>query len=244
MDNTAVHVENVSKTFKLEKPRGIFNIAKSGLNASKNKTLIALDGISFTVQKGEVLSIIGLNGSGKTTLLRIIAGVYQPDNGSVQVNGTLSPLMQLGAGFQNDLNAQENIIMNGMLLGLSKSEIERRVEGVIKYAELEKFSNMQIKHYSSGMRARLAFATAMQIDPDILLVDEILAVGDKDFRKKSYESFLSFKKNKKTILHATHNLEKIPELSDRVLLLDKGKNVMLGKPDEVIKKYQEIKSSN
>jgi len=241
MDNIAVHVENVSKTFKLEKPRGIFNIAKRGLNASK--TLVALDDVSFQIQKGEVLSIIGLNGSGKTTLLRIIAGVYRPDKGSVQVNGTLSPLMQLGAGFQNDLNARENIIMNGMLLGLSKHEIESRVDSVIEYAELEKFSNMQIKHYSSGMRARLAFATAMQINPDILLVDEILSVGDKDFRKKSYESFLSFKKDKKTILHATHSLEKIPELSDRVLLLDKGKNVMIGKPEEVIKKYQEIKSS-
>ncbi len=241
MDNIAVHVENVSKTFKLEKPRGIFNIAKSGLNASK--TLVALDDVSFQIQKGEVLSIIGLNGSGKTTLLRIIAGVYRPDKGSVQVNGTLSPLMQLGAGFQNDLNARENIIMNGMLLGLSKHEIESRVDSVIEYAELEKFSNMQIKHYSSGMRARLAFATAMQINPDILLVDEILSVGDKDFRKKSYESFLSFKKDKKTILHATHSLEKIPELSDRVLLLDKGKNVMIGKPEEVIKKYQEIKFS-
>ncbi len=241
MDNIAVHVENVSKTFKLEKPRGIFNIAKSGLNA--NKTLVALDDVSFQIQKGEVLSIIGLNGSGKTTLLRIIAGVYRPDKGSVQVNGTLSPLMQLGAGFQNDLNARENIIMNGMLLGLSKHEIESRVDSVIEYAELEKFSNMQIKHYSSGMRARLAFATAMQINPDILLVDEILSVGDKDFRKKSYESFLSFKKDKKTILHATHSLEKIPELSDRVLLLVRGKNVMIGKPEEVIKKYQEIKSS-
>ncbi len=242
MDNIAVHVENVSKTFKLEKPRGIFNITKRGLNA--NKTLVALDDVSFQIQKGEVLSIIGLNGSGKTTLLRIIAGVYRPDKGSVQVNGTLSPLMQLGAGFQNDLNARENIIMNGMLLGLSKHEIESRVDSVIEYAELEKFSNMQIKHYSSGMRARLAFATAMQINPDILLVDEILSVGDKDFRKKSYESFLSFKKDKKTILHATHNLEKIPELSEIVMLLDKGKNVMIGKPDEVIKKYQEIKSSN
>ncbi len=240
MDDFAVDVKNVSKTFEIEKLRGISGITKS-VNA--NKTLVALDDVSFQIQKGEVLSIIGLNGSGKTTLLRIIAGVYLPDKGSVQVNGSLSPLMQLGAGFQNDLNAQENIIMNGMLLGLSKNEIESKVDSVMEYAELEKFSNMQLKHYSSGMRARLAFATAMQINPDILLVDEILSVGDKDFRKKSYESFLSFKKDKKTILHATHNLEKIPELSDRVLLLDKGKNVMIGKPDEVIKKYHEIKFS-
>jgi len=178
----AVDVKNVSKTFKIEKLRGISGITKSSVNT--NKTLVALDDVSFQIQKGEVLSIIGLNGSGKTTLLRIIAGVYLPDKGSVQVNGSLSPLMQLGAGFQNDLNARENIIMNGMLLGLSKNQIESKVDSVIEYAELEKFTKMQIKHYSSGMRARLAFATAMQINPDILLVDEILSVGDKDFRKK------------------------------------------------------------
>jgi len=143
----AVDVKNVSKTFKIEKLRGISCLTKS-VNA--NKTLVALDDVSFQIQKGEVLSIIGLNGSGKTTLLRIIAGVYLPDKGSVQVNGSLSPLMQLGAGFQNDLNARENIIMNGMLLGLSKNQIESKVDSVMEYAELEKFSNMQLKHYSSN----------------------------------------------------------------------------------------------
>ena len=205
--------------------------------------MIALDDISFQVKKGEFLSIIGLNGSGKTTLLRIIAGVYQPNSGSVIISGRLSPLLQLGAGFQHDLNARDNIIMNGMLLGFSKSYIEAKVEKILNYAELEKFSNLPLKHFSSGMRARLAFSTAMQVDPEILLVDEILSVGDKDFRKKSYETFFSYKKNKKTIIHATHNLEKIPELSDRVLLIHKGKIVMLGEPELVIKKYHEVRSS-
>ncbi len=202
---------------------------------------MALDGISFSVKEGEVLGIIGLNGSGKSTLLRIIAGVYTPNSGSVQINGNMSSLMQLGTGFQNDLDARENIIMNGMLLGLSKSKITGMVEKIIKFAELENFSNLQLKHYSSGMRSRLAFSTAMQIDSDILLVDEILSVGDKEFQKKSYDAFLSLKKEKKTILHATHNTNKLLEFSDRVLLLQKGKKVMLGKPDEVIKKYGEIK---
>jgi len=136
----AVDVKNVSKTFKIEKLRGISGITKS-VNANQN--LVALDDVSFQIQKGEVLSIIGLNGSGKTTLLRIIAGVYLPDKGSVQVNGSLSPLMQLGAGFQNDLNARENIIMNGMLLGLSKNQIESKIDSVMEYAELEKFTKMQ-----------------------------------------------------------------------------------------------------
>jgi len=239
LENLAVIIENVSKKFKLNGPRDIFTLIKKKSNSEHNKSIQALSGISFTVEKGKILGIIGANGSGKSTLLRIIAGVYHPDTGSVKVNGRISALMQLGAGFQPDLNARENIIMNGMLLGLSKSTIEEKVDEIIEYAELGKFTNMKLKHFSSGMQARLGFTTAMQIDPDILLVDEILSVGDKNFRKKSLETFLSFKKRKKTILYATHNLEKLIDFSDIVLLLDKGKNVMIGTPAEVIKKYRE-----
>jgi len=242
MENISIQVNNISKTFKFDKPLGVSKIVNK-LN-SKNKTLTVLDKISFTVNKGEILGIIGFNGSGKTTLLRIIAGVYKPDTGSVEINGRLSPLLQLGAGFQRDLDARENIIMNGMLLGITKSEIQDKVESIIQYAELEKFVNMKLKHYSSGMRARLAFSVAMQINPDILLIDEVLSVGDKDFQQKSYDSFLSFTKNKKTILHASHNLKKLSEFSDRILLLHKGQNIMIGKPDDVIKKYMELKPEN
>ena len=244
MNNISLELNNVSKSFKLDTEKGISKLIKKTTNSKQQKSILALDGISFTVPKGEVLSIIGLNGSGKSTLLRTIAGVYKPDSGYVKVNGSLSPLMQLGAGFQLELNASENIVMNGMLLGISKPDIEDKVENILEFAELERFSNMKLKHYSSGMKSRLAFATAIQIDPDILLVDEILAVGDKDFQKKSYESFLSFKNKNKTILHATHSLQRIPDFSDRVLLLDKGQNVMIGKPEEVIKKYMDIKSSS
>ena len=242
MENIAIRVDKVSKTFNVDELRGMERIFKS--NRNQQKTLKVLDEINFTAMKGEVLGIIGLNGSGKSTLLRIIAGVYKPDFGSVQVHGRLSPLMQLGLGFQGDLNAQDNIIMNGMLLGIPKSKIQDKVDNIIQYAELEKFENMKLKHFSSGMRARLAFASAIQIDPDILLIDEVLSVGDKDFQKKSYETFLSLKKNKKTILHATHNLNKLSEFSDRVLLLHKGKIVMIGNPDEVIRKYRDMKSKN
>ncbi len=240
MGDIVISVNKVSKIFKLDKPLGVSKIVNQSSN-NQNKILEALNEITFTVHKGEVLGIIGLNGSGKTTLLRIIAGVYKPTSGYVEVNGRLSPLLQLGTGFQGDLDARDNIIMNGMLLGISKSDITKKVENIIQYAELEKFVNMKLKHYSTGMKARLAFATAMQIDPDILLVDEVLAVGDKDFQKKSYETFLSFRKNKKTILHATHNLDKLSEFSDRVLLLDKGKIVIIGNPDEVIRKYHDVK---
>lgn len=239
MEDIAISVNKVSKIFKLDKPLGVSKIVNQSSN-NQNKILEALNEITFTVPKGEVLGIIGLNGSGKTTLLRVIAGVYKPTFGYVEVNGRLSPLLQLGTGFQGDLDARDNIIMNGMLLGISKSDITKKVENIIQYAELEKFVNMKLKYYSTGMKARLAFATAMQIDPDILLVDEVLAVGDKDFQKKSYETFLSFRKNKKTILHATHNLDKLSEFSDRVLLLHKGQIVMMGKPDEVIQKYKDI----
>ena len=239
MEDIVISVNKVSKIFKLDKPLVVSKIVNQSSN-NQNKILEALNEITFTVPKGEVLGIIGLNGSGKTTLLRVIAGVYKPTSGYVEVNGRLSPLLQLGTGFQGDLDARDNIIMNGMLLGISKSDITKKVENIIQYAELEKFVNMKLKHYSTGMKARLAFATAMQIDPDILLVDEVLAVGDKDFQKKSYEAFLSFRKNKKTILHATHNLDKLSEFSDRVLLLHKGQIVMIGKPDEVIQKYKDI----
>ena len=241
MENFAVLVNNITKTFKLPKPQGEKNIFKRKLNFSGSEVFTALNEISFTVKKGEILGIIGFNGSGKTTLLRVISGVYKPDSGSVKINGQISPLLQLGAGFQGDLAAEENIIMNGMLFGLPKSSIKEKVKDIIEFAELEKFSQMKLKHYSTGMKARLTFATAMQINPDILLVDEIQAVGDKNFKEKSYQTFLSFKKRNKTIIHTTHNLSKLSEYSDRVLLLDKGKNIMIGNPDDVIKKYMKLK---
>lgn len=242
MGNTAIELQNVTKSFKISRQRGIFGIfqKKSKL---ENNILKALDNISFDVKKGECLGIIGKNGSGKSTLLRVIAQVYEPDSGIVKVNGRLSPMMQIGTGFQNDMPAKENIIMNGMLLGLTKGEIETKVEKIIEYAELERFKELPIKHYSTGMRARLAFSTAIQINPDIFLIDEVLAVGDKDFKKRSYESFLSLKDNNKTIILATHALSKLPEISDKVLLLDKGTVIMIGEPKEVIREYNNINSS-
>jgi len=170
----------------------------------------------------------------------VIAGIYQPNIGTVTVNGRISPVMQIGTGFTGDLPAKENIIMKGMLLGLTKKEIEGKVNDIIHYGELEKFRTLKLKHYSSGMKARLAFATAMQINPDIFLIDEVFSVGDKDFQKKSYETFLSLKENNRTIIHASHNLSKMSQFSDRLLLLHEGKPIMIGEPKEVIKKYKDI----
>jgi len=243
METFAIIVDNISKKFILNKQRNLFNIIKGKTKFQGPQSILALQGVSFKVKKGEILGIIGLNGSGKSTLLRIIAGVYAPDSGSVKVNGRLSAIMQLGAGFQPELNARENIIMNGMLLGLSKKTIEEKAENIIQYAELEQFEYVKLKYFSAGMRARLGFSTATQIDPDILLIDEILAVGDKNFREKSFKSFLSFKNRKKTIIYATHNLAKLSEFSDRVLLIHKGKVVSIGNPDEILQNYKEIKSN-
>jgi ABC-type polysaccharide/polyol phosphate transport system ATPase subunit len=237
LNDDAIIVENVSKSFSIPSSPN-----SKGSKKLTNKKFKVLDNISFTVKKGEVLGIIGLNGSGKTTLLRLIAGIYKPDTGKIKVNGSIAPLLQMGVGFHSDLLARENIIMNGLLLGMKKQVIENKVDKIIEYAELERFQNLQIRFYSAGMKSRLSFAMAMEIDPDIVLVDEILSVGDKNFRKKSLNSFLSLKKKGKTILHSTHNIGKISEYSERALLLAKGKQVMIGDTQEVVNEYLKIKS--
>jgi len=234
MEEDAVIVEKVTKLFKINKKKSFFG------NHKNSSVITALDDISFTIKKGEMLGIMGLNGSGKTTLLRTIAGIYKPNFGSIKVKGIMAPLLQIGTGFNPELNASENIIMYGMLLGLKKQEIKKRTDSIIEFAELGQFSEMKLKNYSSGMRARLAFSSALQVNPDILLVDEVLAVGDKSFREKSFDEFLSFKKSGKTILYTTHSTEKISQLADKVLILNKGKVVFFGNPNEAIQKYEEI----
>jgi len=238
MEEPSIIVKNVSKNFKISNAKGIKKLFP---DKKTENTIKALDDISFTVPQGESLGIIGLNGSGKTTLLRIIAGLIKPDSGTVKTHGTLSPLLHLGTGFQGELDAKDNVIMNGLLLGFSKSEIEKKLENIIGWAELERFSQMKLKHFSSGMRARLAFSIAIQVNSEILLLDEITSVGDRIFKEKSQKAFLSFRKNKRTLLHATHFLRNLEEFTDRVLLLHHGKMIALGKPDEVIQKYKQIK---
>jgi len=242
LTSESVLVKNLTKTFNLKKPKGISGIAKNLMSDSdKPGKLVALDNISFEVSKGEVLGIIGLNGSGKTTLLRTIGGIYKPTSGMVQVNGKLAPLLQIATGFNNELVARENIVLYGMLMGIPKPKIESQIDSIIKFAELEKFSEMKILHYSSGMKARLAFATALQIDPDVLLVDEILSVVS--FKEKSFDAFLSFKKKGKTVLFTSHSKSMISKLADRALLLQNGKMITIGNPDDVIKQYDEMRKS-
>lgn len=238
MEDYAVVVENISKFFKSSSIKDI--------NPKfKQKGILALDDISFKVKKGQMLAIIGFNGSGKTTLLRTIAGIYKPDLGSIKVNGRIAPILQIGTGFHLELDAKENIMNYGLLLGIQKKELESKIPKIIDFAELDKFSELKLKHYSTGMRARLAFSSALQIDADVLLVDEILAVGDRIFREKSFDAFTELIKNGATILYTTHNLDKIYDMAEQVLLINQGEMVMLGKPEEVIKKYRELnKNSN
>ncbi len=236
MNDIAIEAKNISKSFKIPQ-KGLKRFRKFG---SAKGILLALDNVSFQVPKGKMYGIMGLNGSGKTTLLRVLAGIYKPASGSVTINGKLSQILHAGIGFNDEFAARDNIIASGMLLGMEKSEIEQKIQKIIQFAELEKFENQKLKHYSTGMRARLACSTALEINPDILLMDEILSTGDIRFREKSFKAFLSFKESGKTILYTTHSIAMIKELAEKVILLHQGKIIMIGKPDDVITKYKEI----
>ena len=241
MESVAIELKNVSKTFKINSHKGIFSFLRNSKTKNqKHERLTALNDVSITIKKGETIGVMGLNGQGKTTLLKIMAGIYKPDSGTVTVHGKLAPLLQIGTGFNKELNAEENIIIYGMLLGFKKNVIRSKIDKIIEFAELEKFRHMKMKNYSSGMRARLGFATALEVEPDIMLIDEVLSVGDQAFREKSFNAFLSFKKNNKTIVFTAHNDALISELSDRVILIDKGMIVKIGTADEAISIYKEI----
>ncbi len=200
----------------------------------------ALKGVSFEVRAGETLGIIGRNGSGKSTLLKIIAGIFPPTTGTVEVNGSVSPLIELGAGFHPELTGRENIILGGALLGVDPVEMEVKVASIVAFAELEQFLDVPVKQYSSGMFARLGFAVATEIDPDILLVDEILAVGDEAFQQKCLERMSNFRRQGKTIVFVSHDLSGVQSLCDRVLLLDNGRVITEGTPEEAIARYHEL----
>jgi len=237
MTDVAIKAQNISKTFSYQK-KGLSNFVLN--KNSRKKKFLALDDISFEVPRGKMYAIIGLNGSGKTTLLRILAGIFKSDSGSVTINGKLAPILHTGTGFNDEFTARDNIITSGIILGMKKSEIISKVDKILNFAELQKFANQKIKHYSSGMKARLACSTALQVNPDILLMDEILSTGDIKFREKSFKSFLRFKEKGKTILYTTHSLRMVKELAEGVILLHKGRIVTIGEPDLVLSKYKEL----
>ena len=241
MNQSAITVTNLNKVYKLyRKPSDRLRDAL-GLGRKKLYTeLHALKDVSFTIGQGETVGIIGTNGSGKSTILKIITGVVNPTSGTVDVNGRISALLELGAGFNQEYTGIENIYLNGTMMGFSREEIDARMESILKFADIGDFVNQPVKTYSSGMFVRLAFALAINIDPEILIVDEALSVGDVFFQAKCYHKFEEFKKQGKTILFVSHDLGSIAKYCDRVILLNKGDLVAQGGPKEIVDLYKQL----
>jgi len=239
---TSIELKNISKKYyitshKSQSFKELF--IKNLLKKKKIEELWALKDISFEIEKGCTLGIIGSNGSGKSTLLRIIAGITTPTVGDVIANGRISSLLELGAGFHHDLTGYENVFLNGTILGLKQKEIRAKLKEIIDFSELEQFMNTPVKHYSSGMYVRLGFSVAVNIDPDILLVDEVLSVGDAFFQIKSFSKIKSFKKQGKTIIFVTHLLDAVDDLCDEVIWLEDGEIKKKGATYDVLKAYKD-----
>jgi ABC-type polysaccharide/polyol phosphate transport system ATPase subunit len=240
----AVEVRDVRKIYRRYGRRKSFGTLKSALlsggvlrNLRPDTTFLALDGVSLDVEAGRTVGIIGRNGSGKSSMLKLIAGIGKPTSGTVRVSGRVSALIELGAGFHPEISGRENVFINGMMLGLSKAEIARRFDDIVSFAELGEFIDEPVKTYSSGMYMRLGFAVAINVDPDVLLVDEVLAVGDEAFTHKCLEKFAEFKRRRKTIVLVTHTLDLVTRLCDEAVWLDGGKVRAAGDPKRVVDAY-------
>lgn len=238
----AIQVNNLVKTYKLyDKPK---DRLKDALGFGKRKKLYkehdALKGVSLSIKKGETVGIIGTNGSGKSTILKIITGVLNATSGEVQVDGRISALLELGAGFNMEYNGIENVYLNGTMMGFSKKEIDQKLPDILGFADIGDYVNQPVKTYSSGMFVRLAFAVAINIDPEILIVDEALSVGDVFFQAKCYHKFEEFKQMGKTIVFVSHDLSSISKYCDRVVLLNQGVKLKEGSPKEIIDAYKQV----
>jgi ABC-type polysaccharide/polyol phosphate transport system ATPase subunit len=240
---TLIQIQDVTHCYRVirERPDSLREAFTKILHYHKSfQQFEALKNVSFEVRAGEVLGIIGRNGSGKSTLLKIIAGVFEPTHGKAWVGGRVAPLIELGAGFHHDLTGRENIVLNGLLLGLSRAAIREREERIVEFANIGEFIDSPVKQYSSGMFMRLAFAIATEVDPDILLVDEILAVGDAEFKAKCDARLASFRAAGKTIVLVTHNLQAIRQMCNRAVLLDHGHLIADGRPELVLERYEDL----
>ncbi|MEG0961860.1 MAG: ABC transporter ATP-binding protein [Lachnospiraceae bacterium] len=241
MEDIAIKVTNVSKMYKLyDKLSDRF---KESLGLSRKKKYhehYALRNVNFEVKKGETVGIIGTNGSGKSTILKIVTGVLNPSEGNLEVNGRISALLELGAGFNMEYTGVENIYLNGAMMGFSNEEIDEKLESILQFADIGEFVYQPVKTYSSGMFVRLAFAVAINIEPEILIVDEALSVGDVFFQVKCYHKFEEFKKMGKTILFVSHDLGSISKYCDRVILLNKGEKIAEGESKEIVDLYKQV----
>lgn len=243
-DKMAISVKGVSKSFKLPHERhtsvkgALIGFFRSGHRSYERQQV--LQNISFEIKEGEFFGIVGRNGSGKSTLLKLLAGIYYPDNGQITINGKLTPFIELGVGFNPELTGRENVYLNGALLGLNRREMDVLYDDIVSFAELERFMDQKLKNYSSGMQVRLAFSIAIRARSDILLIDEVLAVGDAIFQRKCFNYFKELKKAKQTVVLVSHDSSVLQEYCDSGILIEKGKIVKSGPIDGVIKQYVDI----
>jgi ABC-type polysaccharide/polyol phosphate transport system ATPase subunit len=240
----AIEVTNASKVYRRYSRRRQFSTLKSALlsrslirNLRPDETFAAVSDVTFTVPRGRTLGVVGRNGSGKSTLLKLVAGITKPTSGSVSVNGRVSALIELGAGFHPEISGRENVFINGIMLGLTKREVGRRFDEIVDFAEMKDFIDAPVKTYSSGMYMRLGFAVAIHVDPDVLLVDEVLAVGDEGFTHKCLDKFAEFKRRGKTILLVTHSLGLVERFCDDALWMDGGHMKGMGDPKRIVGAY-------
>src|SRR5215207_1459287 len=242
MTAPAIVVDGLTKSFRRphEQMHTLKERALHPLRRSSFDVFEAVRDVSFSIDHGEFFGIVGRNGSGKSTLLKLMAGIYRSDRGEIFVDGRVSTFIELGVGFNPDLAARDNIIINGVMLGLSPRQALERYDHVMAFAELEQFADLKLKNYSSGMQVRLAFAVMIQVDADILLVDEVLAVGDAAFQQKCFDVFNRLRDEGKTILFVTHDMSAVKRFCHRAALLDRGKVVRIGEPDEVAAAYVDL----
>lgn len=236
----AIRVENVTRKFRVihERPDTLRELfSKFFRHTAEYHEFDAVKNVSLTIEHGEMVGIIGRNGSGKSTLLKMIAGVYRPTSGRVEVTGSIAPLLELGAGMHPELTGRENILLNGLLMGYSKRQMQEKEESIIDFAEIGDFIDAPMKQYSSGMYTRLAFAVATEVDPAILILDEVLAVGDTAFQEKCFHRIRRFREAGKTILLVTHSLSQVVEYCDRAVLLNRGSVIFDGAPEQAVEIY-------
>ncbi len=241
MSNPAISVKDVKIRYRMLNKVSFFRALMSPKNFTKTEYFEAVKGVSFEVEKGQILGIVGKNGSGKSTLLRAIAGIFSPDEGTIDLHGNSISLLSIGVGFQNSLTGRENIYLSGMLLGFSREFINEKIDEIIEFSELEKFIDRPVKSYSSGMYSKLAFSITAILETDIMLIDEVLSVGDAKFKKKSYAKMKELiSKDDRTVLIVSHSSDTIKSLCDNVLWIHDGEMKMYGTTAEVLPKYDEF----